>query len=357
MQNAEMRYAAPGKCADRTVDVVRNRASAPCVAKPKHGQASKSARPLGRTTRDEAALVSTIRAASRALVRELGLLAVRARPGGFTLAECHALLELDASGTASMIEIADRLRIDKAATSRTLAALTRRGLVHRKRDRSDARRTFFVLSARGRLRTREINAAANATVAQALSRVEPPLRRAIADHLNLYARALNQSRRAARYELRPIETRDDRAMAAIIRDVMTEHGASGAGFAIHDAEVDAMSKAYRMPHSRYFVVVRDGKVVVGGGGFAPLANGGAKTCELRKMYFRPECRGLGIGRALLERLLVEMRRCGYRRCYLETLESMKAARKLYEECGFRPRCSPLGDTGHFSCDAWYERAL
>jgi putative acetyltransferase len=75
------------------------------------------------------------------------------------------------------------------------------------------------------------------------------------------------------------------------------------------------------------------------------------------MYFRPECRGLGLGRTLLLRLLEEMRRCGYRRCYLETLESMTAARKLYVECGFTPRCSPLGATGHFACDAWYERAL
>ena len=40
--------------------------------------------------------------------------------------------------------------------------------------------------------------------------------------------------------IRPIEPRDDAAMAAIIRAVMPEFGADGPGFAIHDAEVDTM---------------------------------------------------------------------------------------------------------------------
>jgi putative acetyltransferase len=52
-----------------------------------------------------------------------------------------------------------------------------------------------------------------------------------------------------------------------------------------------------------------------------------------------------------------MKSAGYTRCYLETLETMKAAQRLYRDFGFAPRCSPLGRTGHFACDAYYERAL
>ena len=40
--------------------------------------------------------------------------------------------------------------------------------------------------------------------------------------------------------IRPIEPRDDVAVASIIRTVMTEFGADGPGFAIHDHEVDHM---------------------------------------------------------------------------------------------------------------------
>ena len=69
--------------------------------------------------------------------------------------------------------------------------------------------------------------------------------------------------------LRPIRSADDAAVAAIIRAVMTEHGAAGPGFAIHDAEVDGMSAAYAGGEARYYVVERDG-AVLGGAGFARL---------------------------------------------------------------------------------------
>ncbi|MBL8752713.1 MAG: GNAT family N-acetyltransferase [Planctomycetes bacterium] len=160
------------------------------------------------------------------------------------------------------------------------------------------------------------------------------------------------------FVLRPIRPADDAAMAAIIRAVMTEHGASGAGFAIHDAEVDHMSAAYRGDRARYFVVEHGG-TVLGGGGFAPLAGPDADrtTCELRKMYFRPEARGKGLGRNLLALLLDEMRQAGFRRCYLETFRTMQQAQKLYRAAGFRPQCSAEGATGHHGCDTFYAMVL
>ncbi|MFY9342700.1 MAG: GNAT family N-acetyltransferase [Planctomycetota bacterium] len=158
--------------------------------------------------------------------------------------------------------------------------------------------------------------------------------------------------------IRPIRPADDVAVAALIRTVMTEHGASGPGFAIHDAEVDAMTTAYRSADARYYVVEHDG-AVVGGAGFARLAgtDATAATCELRKMYFQPAARGLGLGRAMLALLLDEMRAAGYCRCYLETTGQMQAAQRLYRAAGFEPLCSAQGATGHHGCDTFYARNL
>jgi len=156
--------------------------------------------------------------------------------------------------------------------------------------------------------------------------------------------------------IRSIEPRDDVAMAAIIRAVMPEFGADGPGFAIHDAEVDAMYAAYAQPRCSYFVVERDG-VVVGGGGVAPLAGGEADVCELRKMYFLPQARGIGAGTAMMQRCLDAARAHGFRRCYLETLTGMDAAQALYQRSGFVPICAPLGGTGHHGCDRWFIREL
>ena len=49
------------------------------------------------------------------------------------------------------------------------------------------------------------------------------------------------------FEIRPIRTDDDAAMADVIRTVMPEFGATGSGFAISDPEVDWMSRAYAAP--------------------------------------------------------------------------------------------------------------
>ena len=65
--------------------------------------------------------------------------------------------------------------------------------------------------------------------------------------------------------LRPIRREDDPAMARIIRQVMTEFSAVGAGFSIQDPEVDHMSRAYAGARSIYYVL-EDGGRVLGGAG-------------------------------------------------------------------------------------------
>jgi putative acetyltransferase len=155
---------------------------------------------------------------------------------------------------------------------------------------------------------------------------------------------------------RRIEAIDDVQVAALIRTVMPEFGASGAGFAILDPEVDAMSAAYARPRAGYWVLELEG-AIVGGGGYAQLAGAEVDTCELRKMYFLPAARGRGAGRQLLETILAAAKDDGFTRCYLETLRTMTAAKRLYEAAGFVKLAAPEGATGHFGCDAWYARSL
>jgi putative acetyltransferase len=64
-----------------------------------------------------------------------------------------------------------------------------------------------------------------------------------------------------------------------------------------------------------------------------------------------------MGARLLAHVLEQATGAGYRVCYLETLVSMKQARRLYEAFGFRRIGGPMGATGHFSCDAYYVRDL
>ena len=156
--------------------------------------------------------------------------------------------------------------------------------------------------------------------------------------------------------IRPIQLKDNAAVAAIIRTVMPEFGASGQGFAIHDAEVEDMYVAYNQPRCAYIVCEEDDELI-GGGGIAPLVGGPVDTCELKKMYFLPKGRSRGLGQLVLSACLEAARIAGYRYCYLETFNTMKAAMKLYEKNGFKKIPGPLGNTGHFACDIFYQLAL
>lgn len=156
--------------------------------------------------------------------------------------------------------------------------------------------------------------------------------------------------------IRLIRNNDNPQVAAIIRTVMPEFGASGKGFAIHDKEVDNMYDAYSRAGCAYFVCEMKDKLI-GGGGIAPLEGGDADTCELKKMYFLPEGRGKGFGQGVLEACLKAAKANGYKYCYLETFNTMTDAMKLYEKNGFKKIPSALGNTGHFACDIFYLKEL
>jgi ribosomal protein S18 acetylase RimI-like enzyme len=63
------------------------------------------------------------------------------------------------------------------------------------------------------------------------------------------------------------------------------------------------------------------------------------ACEMKRMYVRPEFRGMRIGRQLAENLIATAREAGYGAMRLETTIFMEGARALYASLGFRI-CEP-----------------
>jgi putative acetyltransferase len=156
--------------------------------------------------------------------------------------------------------------------------------------------------------------------------------------------------------IREIKKHDNKVVAAIVRDVLMEMGAPKIGTAYADPHLDSLFEVYNVPRSVYFVVEKDQKVI-GCAGIGPLENEAETICELQKMYFLPEARGLGLGTQMMEKCLQSAKDFGYEMCYLETMPYMNDAQKLYKKVGFENLNNPMGNTGHTSCPVWMIKDL
>jgi len=98
-------------------------------------------------------------------------------------------------------------------------------------------------------------------------------------------------------------------------------------------------------------VAEVGSEIVGCVALRPLPN---RVGEVKRMYVDAAWRGIGAGRALLERVITSARERGYRQLRLGTLRDMVAAQALYRSLGFVPieryREDEMIDTCFFELD-------
>ena len=156
--------------------------------------------------------------------------------------------------------------------------------------------------------------------------------------------------------IREIIAEDNPKIAKAIRSVLIEYGVPKVGTAYADTILDTLFEAYDTENASYFVVEKDGEIF-GGAGIKKLDNYEGNICELQKMYFMPEVRGIGLGSKMMDICLQKAREFGFEQCYLETLPYMQDARKLYRKAGFKDLDAPMGDTGHYSCNLWMLKKL
>jgi ribosomal protein S18 acetylase RimI-like enzyme len=107
------------------------------------------------------------------------------------------------------------------------------------------------------------------------------------------------------------------------------------------AEMAAMPGKYAPPAGELLLARDIQGEPLGCVGLRPIKPDGC--CEMKRLYVPPRGRGLGLGKALVDAIVMEAVRIGYREIRLDTLPTMTEARSLYRKLGFVP-IDPYYDT-------------
>lgn len=97
-------------------------------------------------------------------------------------------------------------------------------------------------------------------------------------------------------------------------------------------ELKDLPGKYSPPRGR-LCLASDGDTIAGCIALRPLES---KVCEMKRLFVREKFRGMQIGKLLIERLIEDARKIGYKSMRLDTFPpKMGKAVRLYESYGFR----------------------
>lgn len=277
--------------------------------------------------------VSAVRRFNRFYTQRIGLLRKDWAQSPFSLPEARVLYEIATRDRPAAVEIAKDLGFDPGYLSRILRDFAQRGLIARTASNSDGRRSLLSLTARGRKafapmerRTRtEINA-----LLRPLSEAERS--RLVASMQTIEHLVNGQPHTGASYVLRPPRPGD-------LGWVVSRHGALYAQEYGWDEHLEALCadvvgefvRKFDPKRERCWIAEKDGENV----GCIFLVKQSERVAKLRLLLVEPKARGLGIGVRLVDECLRFAREAGYRKVVLWTHEVLHAARRIYQQAGFR----------------------
>lgn len=96
-------------------------------------------------------------------------------------------------------------------------------------------------------------------------------------------------------------------------------------------ESENLAKVYGTPRGCLLLARKNSELA----GCVAVRSQGDVVCEMKRLYVRPQYRGVGLGRLLAKTVIRRGRQLGYSRMILDTLPSMTEARFLYESLGFQ----------------------
>jgi ribosomal protein S18 acetylase RimI-like enzyme len=134
------------------------------------------------------------------------------------------------------------------------------------------------------------------------------------------------------FHIVPAKAAADLAEAALLFRAYAASLPIDLAFQGFEAELAALPGKYAPPTGALLLARAENGAALGCVALREIAPKGC--CEMKRLYVAPEGRGLGLGKALVQAILSEAARIGYREIRLDTLPTMAGALAVYRKAGF-----------------------
>ncbi|OOM80572.1 GNAT family N-acetyltransferase [Clostridium sp. BL-8] len=98
----------------------------------------------------------------------------------------------------------------------------------------------------------------------------------------------------------------------------------------YDSEIEHLTEKYGLPNGRLYIVKVENQVA----GCIGLRKIDDENCEVKRLYVRPDFRGHKLAIKLIEKIIDDAKKIGYKSMLLDTLPFLKEAIHLYKKLGF-----------------------
>ena len=268
--------------------------------------------------------VRCLRSFNRMVSQRIGALDDDFLGRGRPLGESRLLYEIGCDG-AELRELRTRLGLDSGYLSRLLRSLERQRLV-RVQAAHDGRVREASLTARGLREVAELDRRSDAFAQSVLVPLGAAQRRRLIAAMAEVELMLRAS---------AVEIKAEAADSADARWCLEQYSAElGARFreGFDPAKsISAGAEELTPPAGAFLVARLMGRPV----GCAALKVKGRRIGEVKRMWVKPDTRGLGVGRRLLVAIEALALKSGLRKLRLETNRTLTAAQALYRDCGYR----------------------
>ena len=123
-------------------------------------------------------------------------------------------------------------------------------------------------------------------------------------------------------------------MIKTVKDLFNEYAESldfSLCFQGFDEELAGLPGEYGPPYGRLLLAFHDNDRA----GCAALRRIDETTCEMKRLYLRPQFRGSGFGKRMAAEIIKMAQEIGYERMRLDTAPTMREAISLYHSLGFK----------------------